>query len=254
VEKINYSGMRSTIGQYIHLASRINPPFICIEADARWLLQFCSQYHFTYTPVLLKVLAHVQKKYPIMNAILARDIIRKKIFIPDSVDISVAVEKKHKGRTVVLIPVVREVNTRTIEDINREITCLATLPFDKMPNIRWIKLLNLELDCLKYLTMRMICQFPRLYNLFFGTIGFTNLGKYGITHFYPLWINTTVLGIGTIEEKPVVRNGRITIAPMIYMTIAFNHRILDGSTASEILAEVKQTIEDPKFYKYYSRE
>ncbi len=249
MKKINYTGMRSTIGEYIHLASRINPPFICIEADARGLMEFCSQYHFSYTPVLLKILAHVQKKYPIMNAILARDIIRKKIFLPDSVDISIAIEKKHKGRTIVLIPVIREVNTKSIENISIEIQHLSTLPFDKMPNIKWIKLLNLDPDFLKYVTMRVICQFPQLYNFFFGGSGFTNLGKYGITHFYPLWINTTVFGIGTIEEKPVVRTGHITIAPMIYMTIAFNHRILDGSTASEILAEVKRTIEDAEFYK-----
>jgi pyruvate/2-oxoglutarate dehydrogenase complex dihydrolipoamide acyltransferase (E2) component len=36
---------------------------------------------------------------------------------------------------------------------------------------------------------------------------------------------------------------------MLYLTIAFNHRILDGSDASEILAEVKRTIEDEKFYQ-----
>lgn len=248
MKKIEYSGMRSTIGEYIHLASRINPPFICIEADARWLMEFCSRHHFTYTPVLLKIIAHVQKKYPIMNAILARDIIRKKIFLPEGVDISIAMEKEHKGRTIVLIPVIREVNTKSIEDISSEIKYLSKLPFDKMPNIKWIKLLNLDPDFLKYVTMRVICQYPRLYNFFFGTIGFTNLGKYGITHFYPLWINATVFGIGTIEEKPVARNGHITIAPMLYMTIAFNHRILDGSTASEILAEVKRTIEDENSY------
>ena len=248
MKKIEYSGMRSTIGEYIHLASRINPPFICIEADARGLIEFCSQNHFTYTPVLLKIIAHVQKKYPIMNAILARDIIRKKIFLPEGVDISIAMEKKHKGRTIVLIPVIREVNTKSIENISSEIKYLSKLPFDKMPNIKWIKLLNLDPDFLKYVTMRVICQYPRLYNFFFGTIGFTNLGKYGITHFYPLWINATVFGIGTIEEKPVARNGHITIAPMLYMTIAFNHRILDGSTASEILAEVKRTIEDENSY------
>jgi len=211
-------------------------------------MEFCSKHHFTYTPVLLKIIAHVQKKYPLMNAILARDIIRKKIFLPEGVDISIAMEKKHKGRTIVLIPVIREVNTKYIENISSEIKYLSKLPFDKMPNIKWIKLLNLDPDFLKYVTMRVICQYPRLYNFFFGTIGFTNLGKYGITHFYPLWINATVFGIGTIEEKPVARNGHITIAPMLYMTIAFNHRILDGSTASEILAEVKRTIEDENSY------
>jgi pyruvate/2-oxoglutarate dehydrogenase complex dihydrolipoamide acyltransferase (E2) component len=118
-----------------------------------------------------------------------------------------------------------------------------------MPQIKLIKHINSYPDFLKYLTMRMICQSAKLYNFFFGTVGFSNLGKFGITHFFPLWINTTVFGIGTIEEKRVVRNGTITTAQMLYLTIAFNHRILDGSAASEILAEVKRTIEDEQFYQ-----
>ena len=98
MKKIKYSGMRSTIGEYVHLASRINSPCISIEAGARKLMEFCSQYDFTYTSVLLKVIARVQKKYPIMNAILARDIIRKKIFLFESVDISIAMEKSIRER------------------------------------------------------------------------------------------------------------------------------------------------------------
>ncbi len=249
MKKIEYSGMRATIGEFIHVASRINPPFICIEADARWLMDFCSRNKVTYTPVLLKIIAHVQKKHPIMNAILARDIIRKKIFLPDDVDISVAMEKKHRGGTVVLIPIIRQVNKKSIKAISAEIKHLSELPFDEMPQIKLIKLLNRYPDFLKYLTMRMLCQSAKLYNLFFGTVGFSNLGKFGITHFYPLWINATVFAIGTIEEKPVVRDGTVTTAHMLYLTIAFDHRILDGSAASEILAEVKRTIEDETFYR-----
>jgi pyruvate/2-oxoglutarate dehydrogenase complex dihydrolipoamide acyltransferase (E2) component len=184
-----------------------------------------------------------------MNAILARDIIRKKIFLPDDVDISFAMEKKHRGGTVVLIPIIRQVNKKSISAISSEIKHLSALPFDEMPQIKLIKLINRYPDFLKYLTLRMLCQSAKLYNFFFGTVGLTNLGKFGITHFYPLWINATVFGIGTIEEKPVVRNGTVTTAHMLYLTIAFNHRILDGSAASEILAEVKRTVEDETFYQ-----
>jgi len=241
MKKIEYSGMRATIGEFIHVASRINPPFICIEADARWLMEFCSRNKLTYTPVLLKIIAHVQKKYPIMNAILARDIIRKKIFLPEDVDISFAMEKKHRGGTVVLIPIIRQANKKSINAISAEIKHLSELTFDEMPQIKLIKLMNRYPD--------FLCQSAKLYNFFFGTVGVTNLGKFGVTHFYPLWINATVFAIGTIEEKPVVRNGTITTAHMLYLTIAFNHRILDGSAASEILAEVKRTIEDETFYQ-----
>jgi pyruvate/2-oxoglutarate dehydrogenase complex dihydrolipoamide acyltransferase (E2) component len=184
-----------------------------------------------------------------MNAILARDIIRKKIFLPDDVDISFAMEKKHRGGNVVLIPIIRQANKKSINAISSEIKHLSELTFDAMPEIKLIKVMNRYPDFLKYLTLRIICQSVKLYNFFFGTVGVTNLGKFGITHFYPLWINATVFGIGTIEEKPVVRNGTITTAHMLYLTIAFNHRILDGSAASEILAEVKRTIEDEKFYQ-----
>ena len=254
MKKIKYSGMRSTIGEYVHLASRTNSPFICIEADARRLMDFCSQHHFTYTSVLLKIVAHVQKKYPIMNAILARDIIRKKIFLPESVDISIAMEKKHKGETVVLIPVIRAVDEKSIEEISSEIKHLSQLPFDEMPNIKLTKLFNIDPDFLKYLKLKLICQSAYLYNFFFGSIGSTNLGKYGITHFYPHWINATVFAIGTIEEKPVVRDGQITIAPMLHMNLTFNHRILDGTTASEILAEAKNTVEDNNFYELIGKD
>lgn len=241
--------MRSTIGEFVHLASRINPLFICIEADARWLMEFCSRNKVTYTPVLLKIIAQVQKKYPIMNAILARDIIRKKIFLPEDVDISFAMEKKHREGTVVLIPIIRQANKKSINTISAEIKHFSELAFDEMPQIKLIKHLNRYPDFLKYLTLRMLCQSAKMYNFFFGTVGVTNLGKFGITHFYPLWIHATVFAIGTIEEKPVVRNGTITTAHMLYLTIAFNHRILDGSAASEILAEVKRTIEDETFYQ-----
>jgi len=241
--------MRGTIGEYIHLASRTNPPFLCMEADARWLIAFCSQHRLTYTSALLKIIAEVQKKHPLMNAILARDIIRKKIFLPDSVDISIAMEKKLNGSTVVLIPVIREVNKKSVDTLSTEIKHLSNLPFNEMPNIKPIKLLNRGSDFTRCLTLRVLCQSARLQNLFFGTIGFTNLGKFGVTHFYPLWINATVFGIGTIEEKPVVRNGQITVAPLLHITLAFNHRILDGSAAAEILGDAKRIIEDEQYYK-----
>jgi pyruvate/2-oxoglutarate dehydrogenase complex dihydrolipoamide acyltransferase (E2) component len=189
-----------------------------------------------------------------MNAILARDIIRKKIFLPKSVDISIAMEKKCKGEKVVLIPVIREINNKSIDDVSAEIKHLSKLSFDEMPNIKLTKLFNIDPDFLKYLKLKFISQSAYLYNFFFGSIGFTNLGKYGITYFYPHWVNTTVFAIGTIEEKPVVRDGRITIAPMLHVNLTFNHRVLDGTTASEILAEVKSTIGGNNFFELIGKE
>ena len=150
--------MRSTIGEFIHLASRINPPFICIEADARWLMKFCSQRRLTYTSVLLKIIAEVQKKYPLMNAILARDIIRKKIFLPDSVDITIAMEKRYQGEKFVAIPTIRSVNTKSIETIASEINHLSNLSYEDMPDIKPVIGFHRFPDFLKYWLLKLICQ------------------------------------------------------------------------------------------------
>jgi len=64
---------------------------------------------------------------------------------------------------------------------------------------------------------------------------------------YPHWVNTVVFGIGSIEEKPVVIDGAIAIAPVLHVTLAFNHRIFDGAVAARILDEFKRIIVSGEF-------
>jgi pyruvate dehydrogenase E2 component (dihydrolipoamide acetyltransferase) len=80
-----------------------------------------------------------------------------------------------------------------------------------------------------------------------GTFTVSNLGMYGIDNFSAV-INTpqaAILAVGAIKERPAVRDGELTTAQMLYVTLACDHRILYGAPAAEFLARVRTLLEEP---------
>lgn len=80
-----------------------------------------------------------------------------------------------------------------------------------------------------------------------GTFTVTNLGGVGVEYFTPI-LNPPqagILGIGTIQEKPVVRNGGIHIRSLMTLSLVFDHRLIDGAPAGRFLARVKDLLEHP---------
>jgi pyruvate dehydrogenase E2 component (dihydrolipoyllysine-residue acetyltransferase) len=80
-----------------------------------------------------------------------------------------------------------------------------------------------------------------------GTTAVSNLGMYGINHFTAV-INpphATILAVGTSEERPVVRGGKIEIATMMSVTLSCDHRAIDGALGAELIGAFKTLIENP---------
>ena len=80
-----------------------------------------------------------------------------------------------------------------------------------------------------------------------GTTAVSNLGMYGISHFTAV-INpphATILAVGTSEERPVVRGGKIEIAQMMSVTLSCDHRAIDGALGAELIGAFKVLIENP---------
>ena len=80
-----------------------------------------------------------------------------------------------------------------------------------------------------------------------GTTAVSNLGMYGINHFTAV-INpphASILAVGTSEERPVVRGGKIEIASIMSVTLSCDHRAIDGALGAELIGAFKQLIENP---------
>jgi 2-oxoglutarate dehydrogenase E2 component (dihydrolipoamide succinyltransferase) len=78
-----------------------------------------------------------------------------------------------------------------------------------------------------------------------GTFTITNPGVFGALFGMPI-INqpqVAILGVGNIEKRPVVIDDAIAIRPMGYLTLGYDHRVIDGAVADEFLAHIKKTLE-----------
>jgi 2-oxoglutarate dehydrogenase E2 component (dihydrolipoamide succinyltransferase) len=79
-----------------------------------------------------------------------------------------------------------------------------------------------------------------------GTFTITNPGRFGSQFGLPI-INqpqVAILGVGTIEKRPVVVDDAIAIRTMAYLTLGYDHRLVDGATGDQFMSEVKQQIEN----------
>ena len=80
-----------------------------------------------------------------------------------------------------------------------------------------------------------------------GTFTITNGGVFGSLLSTPI-LNPPqvgILGLHKIEERPIVRQGAVVVAPMMYVALSYDHRIVDGREAVQFLVRVKELIEDP---------
>ncbi len=79
-----------------------------------------------------------------------------------------------------------------------------------------------------------------------GTFAITNPGVFGGLFGLPVinQPNVAILGLGTIEKRPVVVDDAIAIRSMVYLTLSYDHRVVDGATAHQFMAKIKHTLEN----------
>ena len=80
-----------------------------------------------------------------------------------------------------------------------------------------------------------------------GTFTITNGGTFGSLLSTPI-VNppqSAILGMHTIKERPIVENGQIIAAPMMYIALSYDHRIIDGKDAVQFLVDIKNQLENP---------
>jgi len=80
-----------------------------------------------------------------------------------------------------------------------------------------------------------------------GTFTITNVGPLGGTALIPAinYPEVAILGMGKVQEKPVVRDGEIVVRKMLPLTLAFDHRVADGADAARFVSELVRQLSDP---------
>ena len=169
----------------------------------------------TFLPYVVKALVSALKKYPILNSYIdeeTNEIVQKHYY-----NIGIAADTE-RG---LLVPVVKNTDSKSLFDISEDISELAQKAND-------FKLSQEEMSGAS------------------STI--SNIGSAGGQWFTPIlnYPEAAILGIGRIAEKPIVRDGEIVAAPVLALSLSFDHRIVDGATAQLALNQIKRLLNDPQ--------
>jgi pyruvate dehydrogenase E2 component (dihydrolipoamide acetyltransferase) len=169
----------------------------------------------TFLPYIVKALTSALREFPALNTSLddaTSEIIHKHYY-----NIGIAADTE-KG---LLVPVVKDADRKSVFKISNEINELAGKARDG-------KLAPNEMKG--------------------ASCTISNIGSAGGQWFTPV-INhpeVAILGVGRIAEKPIVRNGEIVAAPVLALSLSFDHRMIDGATAQNALNHIKRLLNDPE--------
>jgi pyruvate dehydrogenase E2 component (dihydrolipoamide acetyltransferase) len=169
----------------------------------------------TFLPYIVKALTSALREFPALNTSLddaTSEIIHKHYY-----NIGIAADTE-KG---LLVPVVKDADRKSVFTISNEINELAVKARDG-------KLAPNEMKG--------------------ASCTISNIGSAGGQWFTPV-INhpeVAILGVGRIAEKPIVRNGEIVAAPVLALSLSFDHRMIDGATAQNALNHIKRLLNDPE--------
>ncbi len=81
-----------------------------------------------------------------------------------------------------------------------------------------------------------------------GTFTISNLGMFGVDGFFAIITppQSSILSVGALQQRPVVRDGKIEVGTVTTLGLSVDHRVLDGVKASQFLGEIKRLLEDPE--------
>jgi 2-oxoglutarate dehydrogenase E2 component (dihydrolipoamide succinyltransferase) len=222
VEVVPMSPIRKKTAEHMVLSKRISAHVSTVwEIDMTRVDQLRQKHRqsyeersgvkLTFLPFIIKATVDALKAFPVLNSSVAGDsIVYKK-----DVNIGLAVALDWG----LIVPVMRNADEKNVLGLARAVADLAERARGK----------KLKVDEIQG-----------------GTFTITNPGVFGSLFGTPILNQPQVgiLGIGTIEKRPVVRDDAIAIRPMAYFALTFDHRIVDGADADRFMAHLKTGLQE----------
>jgi len=218
-EEIKNSQMRKTIAKRLSESIFTAPHFyLTIEVSmdeamkSRAVINTIPDTKVSFNDMVIKACAMALKKHPKVNSQWREDAITINHHV--NVGVAVAVEDG------LVVPVLRFTDQMSLTQIGGAVKDLAGKAKSK-------KLQPAEMEG--------------------STFTVSNLGMFGIQSFTSIinQPNSAILSVGAIEEKPVVKNGQIVVGNTMTLTLACDHRTVDGATGAQFLQTLRQYLENP---------
>jgi len=210
-----FTQMRRTIAERM-VKSRQTSAHVTtfFEADFSGIAKFREGRNLTYLPFVIRAVTRAIRELPVVNSAWGEQgiIVKKDIHV----GVATALEDG------LLVPVVRHADRKGLTQLAKEVADLAERARSK-------KLSPEEVQG--------------------GTFTITNHGGFGSLFSTPIihQPQIAILGVGAIQKRAVVINEAIAIRPMGYLSLSFDHRVIDGATADQFMAKVKSYLEQSQW-------
>ena len=218
-KQVAVSQMRKVIAKRLSESKFSAPHFYVTVAvdmssavEVRKALNATAPPKISFNDLVVKAAAMALTKHPEVNTSWQGD----KILYNGSINIGVAVAVEDG----LMVPVIRNADQKTLSAINQEVKDLASKARDR-------KLQPHEMQG--------------------NTFTISNLGMFDVDEFTAI-INppdASILAVGSIVEKPVVRDGQIQVGQIMKITLSSDHRVVDGVLAASFLQTLKANLEQP---------
>lgn len=223
------------------------PTYFFQDVDMTWAEEMRATLakngiRITATALLLKAIAIAQRAHPDTRTALlpfGQTVVFNKIVA------GFTVERFIGNQPCLFFGAIEQPDTKSITQISEELRAHAEADVN---NVFHLKLQD-KFTWMPWLLRRIILwvglnMSPALRIKVLGaTFGLSSLGKLGIKAMIPPCVSTSTFGIGSIEKRPVVRDGQIEIRKMMTLTLNFDHRIIDGAPAARFLNDVQKLLE-----------
>ena len=217
-EIIPVTSMRKTIAERM-VASRHTAAHVVtfFEADCSGLAATRQSHQLTYLPFVVNAVTRAMRDVPVLNSSWSDN----GITIKRDIHIGVAVALEDG----LLVPVIQNADKKGLQQLGKEVADLAERARTKRLNPEEVQ---------------------------GGTFTITNHGGTGSLFSTPIihQPQIAILGVGAVQKRPVVIHDAIAIRPMCYLSLSFDHRVIDGATADQFMSKVKGYIEQSDWEKF----
>lgn len=197
----------------------------------------------SYVSLVVKAAADVVARYPQARSLLQGSTIRPRLAEIDDVHVKVLFDKTVEGQRCVVsgtVSAAQDLSVLEVQDAidtykNAEVA--ETGPFRQVLRMQRLPL------AVARLVFRAAMRDAERRAALQGVFSVTSVGHEQVRSIYPMIYGTLGFGMGRIVDTPVVRDGQVNVAPLLDLSLTFDHRVIDGALAAEVLAQVKQRLE-----------
>ncbi|GAA3947059.1 2-oxo acid dehydrogenase subunit E2 [Actinomadura viridis] len=220
---------------------RAHPCHIDTEVDMTGVVRDRAAGGASFVSYVILAAGRVMARRPDANVVV-RGRIAPRVTPRAGVDVKLAVDTALRGRRIVATTVIRDAHLADLAGIQKEVARLRDLDVATAPEYAGVRLLHRLPVPLGRLLFGAAARRGRL-----GTVAVSSLGHRPVNAFFACGGPPVTLGVGRVRDIPAVRDGRVAVVPGMRLSLTFDHRVIDGAEAADILADLKRELEADAF-------